>query len=84
VPIRKFTTEKHAIRADWLEPAWSSAGKPGRVRLAWMDFYRGSQILIFAIVQAVIANHDGNFIPDQGRPAVDHTGSEDWDKRALP
>ena len=30
VPIRKFTTEKHAVRAYWLEPAWSSAGKPGR------------------------------------------------------
>jgi hypothetical protein len=43
VPIRKCTTEKHTVRADWLEPAWSSAGKPGRVRLAWTDFYRGSQ-----------------------------------------
>jgi hypothetical protein len=43
VPIRKFTAEKHTVRADWLEPAWGSAGKPGRVRLVWMDFYRGSQ-----------------------------------------
>jgi hypothetical protein len=23
VPIRKFTEEKHTVRADWLEPAWS-------------------------------------------------------------
>jgi hypothetical protein len=42
VPIRKFTTEKHAVRADWLEPAWSSAGKHGRVRLAWTDRERSA------------------------------------------
>ncbi|MGA8619858.1 MAG: hypothetical protein WB660_15230 [Candidatus Sulfotelmatobacter sp.] len=41
-------------------------------------------VLVFAIVHAVIANYDGNFVPGQNHPALGHSGSKQGGERALP
>jgi hypothetical protein len=41
-------------------------------------------ILVLAIVQAVIADYDENLITGQSHPALGHSRSKDGGKRALP
>jgi hypothetical protein len=41
-------------------------------------------VLVLAIVQAVIADYDGNFLPGQNHPALGHSASKHGDERALP